>query len=114
MLNKSLLAISMIGGMLILSPSTRGQSEDPAKELPEGKGKDLVASTCQQCHGLGLITDSHRSLSEWKDTIGNMISNGASLEPDEVDIVAQYLAKNFGPATNEKESKKNSEDSKKE
>ena len=73
------------------------KTDDETTKLPEGKGRDLVASVCVQCHGLELTTSSERTLEEWKNVVNDMVSNGAALQEDEVETVSQYLAKNFSP-----------------
>jgi len=72
---------------------------DKGNDLPEGKGKDKVANVCTQCHGLEAIVNSKRTLQEWRDLVNDMVSNGASLTDEEVELVAQYLAKNFSPSS---------------
>lgn len=82
---------------ILLAAGFAQSSEDEGSKLPEGKGKDLVASVCVQCHGLELTTSSVRTLDEWKNVVNDMVSNGAALQADEAETVAQYLGKNFGP-----------------
>lgn len=73
----------------------------PAKaipvELPDGDGKAIATENCQACHKLTNLTKAHKSLDDWKDTVQVMIDRGANVPPDKVDILVQYLAKNFGP-----------------
>jgi hypothetical protein len=72
----------------------------PAKavvELPEGDGKAIATENCQACHKLTNLTKAHKSLDDWKDTVQLMIDRGANVPADKVDILVQYLAKNFGP-----------------
>jgi cytochrome c5 len=72
----------------------------PAKavvELPEGDGKAIATENCQACHKLTNLTKAHKDLDDWKDTVQTMIDRGANVPPDKVDILVQYLAKNFGP-----------------
>ena len=66
-------------------------------ELPEGDGKPIATEYCQMCHKLTNLTKAHKDLDDWKDTIHTMIDRGASIPDDKVDVLAQYLAKNFGP-----------------
>ena len=82
-----------------------GQAAPPAAaapapkpvELPEGDGKPLATEYCQMCHKLTNLTKAHKDLDDWKDTIHTMIDRGASIPDDKVDVLAQYLAANFGP-----------------
>jgi len=72
----------------------------PAKavvELPDGDGKAIATENCQACHKLTNLTKAHKSLEDWKDTVQTMIDRGANVPEDKVDVLVQYLAKNFGP-----------------
>jgi len=72
----------------------------PAKAvvvLPDGDGKAIATENCQACHKLTNLTKAHKSLDDWKDTVQTMIDRGANVPADKVDILVQYLAKNFGP-----------------
>jgi len=81
-----------------------GQAAPPAApsapkpvELPEGDGKPIATQYCQMCHKLTNITKAHKNLDDWKDTIHTMIDRGSDIPDDKIDILAAYLAKNFGP-----------------
>ena len=77
-----------------------------ATTLPPGKGKVIVQRTCTSCHALKVVTTKRASKEQWSTLVDQMMSKGADLEDDEVDIVVDYLAKNFsrakGPAGAEK------------
>ena len=99
MLLRALWTLVLVGAFLtVLSSPAQDQSADEqAKNLPEGKGKDLVANVCQQCHGLESITSSKFPMEVWRVTVDQMISYGTPLPEEEIEILVQYLAKNFGP-----------------
>jgi mono/diheme cytochrome c family protein len=67
-----------------------------ATTLPPGKGKAIVQRTCTSCHALKVVTTKRASREQWSTLVDQMMSKGADLEDDEVDIVVDYLAKNFG------------------
>jgi cytochrome c5 len=72
----------------------------PAKavvELPDGDGKAIATENCQACHKLTNLTKAHKNLDDWKETVQTMIDRGANVPADQVDILVQYLSKNFGP-----------------
>jgi cytochrome c5 len=87
------------------APADSGSSAAPASaapakaivELPEGDGKAIATENCQACHKLTNLTKAHKSLDDWKDTVQTMIDRGANVPADKVDILVEYLAKNFGP-----------------
>ncbi|MBI2815541.1 MAG: hypothetical protein HYX72_01235 [Acidobacteria bacterium] len=106
MLPRALGILVLITAVGTRTRTVQGQDD----KLPEGKGKDYVASVCQQCHGLEAITSSRRSLDEWRMVVNDMVSQGAPLQDDEVEIVSEYLAKNFGPEKSESGSEKKSDD----
>ena len=78
------------------APSTPS-SANGAVVLPDGDGKAIAEENCQACHKLTNLTKAHKSLDDWKDTVQTMIDRGANVPSDKVDILVQYLAKNFGP-----------------
>ena len=67
-----------------------------ATTLPPGKGKAIVQRTCTSCHALKVVTTKRASKEQWSTLVDQMMSKGADLQDDEVDIVVDYLAKNFG------------------
>lgn len=69
-----------------------------AIQLPDGNGKQLVLAACQRCHTLSRIVDAELWTYQWRETVQNMIGRGAALNPEDAEIVVQYLAKNFRPS----------------
>lgn len=81
-------------GMLLLGSALSGWAQ--TTELPEGKGKEIVQTVCTQCHGLSSVVSSRMTPEDWKNTVYDMVSRGAPLLEEEMDVVAQYLTANFG------------------
>lgn len=65
--------------------------------LPDGDGKAVVQRDCSQCHSLETVTRARLTRKQWEARIDEMIAKGAKLSDDDIDVVAAYLAKNFGP-----------------
>jgi competence ComEA-like helix-hairpin-helix protein len=68
-----------------------------ASDLPEGKGKDVVADTCTECHSLRRIKAQRLDEEGWKNILREMTENGASIEQDDRATIVEYLTRNFGP-----------------
>jgi competence ComEA-like helix-hairpin-helix protein len=66
-------------------------------ELPEGKGKDVVESTCTDCHSSERIKAQRLDEEGWNAIVREMIENGAFINPNDLKIIVDYLTKNFGP-----------------
>jgi virginiamycin B lyase len=102
---KSLL-ICMTAGSLLLTLPVRGQEqmqERAAVQLPDGDAKQLITDACSACHSLTNITNSQgHTPEEWKTTVAMMLNVGAAVPSEQVDMVTNYLIKNFsekpGPA----------------
>ena len=77
-----------------------GGHSEANTQLPDGKGKEIVATKCLSCHSLDKIEDAHHSPYEWQNVINTMVTKGAHLAPDEVSQVISYLSANFGADTN--------------
>ena len=81
---------------LALSAATPLHAQSPGA-LPQGDGRDLVATACSQCHNLNVVTAGRDGPVGWKNHVHNMVLRGAQLTPREADTVIQYLVTNFGP-----------------
>lgn len=81
--------------MLLTTVLLLGASAKPAT-LPPGKGKAIVQRTCISCHALKVVTAKRASKEQWSALVDQMISRGADLNDDEVEIIVDYLARNFG------------------
>lgn len=44
-----------------------------------------------------VITDKSDSAEQWRKTVNSMVRKGASLKPDDVNVLVEYLAAYFGP-----------------
>lgn len=69
-----------------------------AQELPEGKGKELVAEQCASCHGLEQVVAHRDSKDGWQGVVAYMVSRGMPASNDEVTAMVEYLAKAFPAA----------------
>ena len=66
-----------------------------AQNLPNGNGKEVVEMVCSGCHDLSPITGAGFSREDWEGVIKNMIDMGAPIKPEQVAVIANYLAANF-------------------
>lgn len=48
------------------------------------------------CHGMERITSQHMTAAEWRETLLRMREKGAKLTDEEIEILVQYLAANYG------------------
>lgn len=69
-----------------------------APSLPEGKGKELVATRCVACHDLNAAVSTRTDAAGWKDIVARMVDNGAQITPADAAVIIAYLAEHFGPA----------------
>jgi len=67
-----------------------------AKKLPDGPGKQIVETSCKDCHTFDRITMAHHSLTRWHTIVRQMEQKGANVDPGDVDPLVHYLADNFG------------------
>jgi cytochrome c5 len=76
--------------------SVNASASKPAG-LPDGDGKEIATNSCQSCHTLTNLTDAHKNADQWRETVQLMIDRGADVPADKIDILVNYLAKNFCP-----------------
>jgi competence ComEA-like helix-hairpin-helix protein len=71
--------------------------------LPAGKGQEIVQQNCAGCHVLKVVTSKRASKQQWSALVDQMISRGAEVPDEEIETVVDYLAKNFGATSGEKD-----------
>jgi hypothetical protein len=83
--------LTMMAVLLGTVPTALAQTDS----LPEGKGKEIVAAACVQCHKLEMVTTHNYNIDDWKIELNAMVFRGLKLTPEDYTTVAEYLAKNF-------------------
>ena len=75
----------------------------PGIDLPDGEGKGLLLSACTRCHDLkGLPAyRGYWDATRWRGMIETMVKNGAPLTPQQIGVLAEYLAQHFGKTSTE-------------
>ncbi|SRR5581483_7041470 len=88
-----------IAAALSVLASVAAHAQPGGIQLPAGEGRDLLASACTACHGLGTIVQMRDGPAGWKHQVENMVLRGAQLNGSEVETVVRYLSANFGPGS---------------
>jgi len=66
-------------------------------ELPPGEGNQILERACTTCHGLTQIAkDEGLAKDGWRKIVQDMVALGADIKTDQVNVLAEYLATNFG------------------
>ena len=73
--------------------------EDDYQGLPPGKGREEVFGLCGTCHSMKLVTQQGLSRSTWAEVLVFMVEEQEmpELEPEDEELVLDYLAKFYGP-----------------
>jgi len=82
----------------ISSPRSTVSQSERATELPDGKGKQVVAAKCAGCHELDTVSAARHTREEWQNVVAAMMEKGATLTPGEIPAVVEYLSAHFGTA----------------
>ena len=65
--------------------------------MPAGEGKEILERACTTCHGLTqTVKDEGLAKDGWRKIVQDMVALGADVKADQVNILAEYLAANFG------------------
>src|SRR3989441_12325322 len=88
MSNKSLPSV-MVAALLCGALPAWGQ------ELPEGKGKEMVAALCNSCHPFHARLGGGYTAEGWRTVMRMMANHGVNVPADQVATITEYLTKNF-------------------
>ena len=65
------------------------------QELPDGKGKEMVAAQCNSCHTFYSRVGAGYTAGGWVTVMRMMANQGVKLPADQVATITEYLTKNF-------------------
>ncbi len=86
------LAVAGMYGVTLVGVAS--QQADTA--LPAGEGKALIETNCTKCHELSKVIHARQTKISWQQTVENMVGRGAQVSDDDVPVIVEYLAANFG------------------
>lgn len=72
---------------------------ETAAALPAGPGRDVLTSKCFQCHGQTMWNDLRQDRRAWLGVLYRMVGRRALWTEDEINVMADYLARVRGPNT---------------
>jgi competence protein ComEA len=81
------LASSAIALMALAANAADGAA--PAVDLV--REANSLQAVCGKCHNLQIVTNTPRSLDDWRDTMQAMVDRGASGTDDQYDDILDYL-----------------------
>src|SRR5215472_13869741 len=84
------LRVFLMAAILICAPASAW-----SQDLPEGKGKELVAARCNSCHPFYARVGAGYTPTGWVTVMRMMTNFGVSLPPDQLATMTEYLTKNF-------------------
>jgi mono/diheme cytochrome c family protein len=61
------------------------------------KARALFLDACTACHTLERVREQRLGKEEWRHLIAGMLSEGVPLTDEEISLLVDYLAENFGP-----------------
>jgi hypothetical protein len=65
-------------------------------ETPAGlDGKTLLTQRCNACHPSSYVTQLRGTADQWAGLVNAMVQNGADLNPQEQQVLANYLAQKY-------------------
>lgn len=84
-------------------PRKRMTEAEYEKRMPEGEAKNILTTRCLICHGMEQEDSIRATREQWQQILERMRVYGKEqfmvLSDQERDLLADYLAKNYGPET---------------
>ncbi len=66
-----------------------------SQDLPDGKGKELVAAQCNSCHTLASRVGAGYTPEGWATVMRMMVNQGVNIPADQLPTFTEYLSKSF-------------------
>jgi cytochrome c5 len=80
------------------APAGSASATAPDTELPEGRGKPILAAACTSCHDLREVTKfrGYYNRAQWRDIVVTMVEYGAPVGQTDIEVLADYLNEHLG------------------
>jgi hypothetical protein len=82
---------------VLLLAATAFASGEGRNAARSDKARALFVDACTACHTLARVKVQRLAKEEWRGVIAGMLSEGVPLSDDEIALLVDYLAENFGP-----------------
>jgi mono/diheme cytochrome c family protein len=92
MITRTALVALACAPLLLAGAPVRAQQQ-PA----QSKGAELVGQKCGQCHSSSMWQDQRQDARAWEANLYRMVGRGALWTGEEIKLMAEYLATDFGP-----------------
>ncbi len=107
---RTMLPIAVVAGVVLAPPLTRAEEKFSLKSVnidlptsdrtfPNGPGSDAINNNCLICHSAGMVlSQPGLSKAAWQAEVNKMrTAYNASIDPKDVDAIADYLVSIRGP-----------------
>lgn len=84
--------LAMLAPLALLAWSCRAVGQDP---FPNEPGRETLFLVCTQCHSPGKMLSADLSREDWEFIVYDMISRGAPVHQEDIDVLIAYLQRNF-------------------
>ena len=95
-MRNTLLSVVALASLAVLGARALAADPPAAAGPPAGPGLELINQRCIFCHNTAQIFSQHKSPEAWSATVEQMANRGAEVSPEEMKIITDYLAKNYG------------------
>lgn len=94
----SLRSLVVLAGLVLVAACAGTRSSAQMAEAPDGAA--ILRRACTVCHALrGLSAyQDYWGEPEWRSMVETMVAYGAEVSPQEVPVLARWLAENYGTA----------------
>ena len=86
----------LFGATVLIAASALASGEGKSAAGNE-KARALFLDACTACHTLERVREQRLGKEEWRHLIAGMLSEGVPLTDEEISLLVDYLAENFGP-----------------
>jgi mono/diheme cytochrome c family protein len=94
--------IFLLAGALALTMAQQAS----AQQAQLDKGREILTAKCFSCHTNAMWQDQRQDERAWEANLYRMVGRGALWTPEEIKLMAAYLASEFGPSAKPSEPRK--------
>jgi virginiamycin B lyase len=89
--------ITALSAAGVCGPAWAQAGGSAPRPLPAGTGHEIAQGQCLRCHDSARLFTPGHDRDAWENIVARMQKIGATLTPDEVPVLTDYLVRNFPP-----------------
>jgi competence protein ComEA len=91
-----MVGLALAAQSAVVARSTQETSDKRSQDAASAKGRQVFEALCSTCHPIEDVTSARKTRTQWRETVDNMIANGATGTDADFTTALAYVVAQYG------------------